>query len=291
MLITKELIEQYWLLTEVVVGEVLQEGHNRTTGIILSTQGKFVYKSSKRNEDLTDLERRLFVHNFLQQRGYTFAPKLLLAKDGKYMQQIDNEFVHIMEYVEGKTLESSPENYCKLGELVGTLNSIKDYPYPCLITVAPIMPAFPELAQKLPPADRGEYLKLTETLPRLDYLPQSLIHFEVNLRHVIERPSGELVFIDWDEAGTGATVLDPGYPLISYFVGEDLVFEKEHAQAFYAGYFSKKSLTNEEKGALFDASLFHALRYVIYDVEKRWKRIQWAVANKELLNAAIEASL
>ena len=71
-------------------------------------------------------------------------------------------------------------------------------------------------------ADRDKFIEVAEALPDLDALPEALIHFEMSLGNTIQRPDGTIVAVDWDEAGMGARVLDPGYFLISAFVSEDL---------------------------------------------------------------------
>src|SRR5262249_16529810 len=147
-----------------------------------------------------------------------------------------------------------------------------------------IRPHFPGQAMQLPEHMREGFLSLTTALSDLDALPSSLIHFEANLKHAIQKPEGTIILLDWDEAGRGATVLDPLYHLISYFVSEDLMFDANLARAFYSTYLSKHPLSAQELNHLFDASLFHALRYLIWgDTEKRWKRVQWAVEHRELL--------
>lgn len=76
-------------------------------------------------------------------------------------------------------------------------------------------------------------------------------------------------------------ILDLGFPLICDFVTKELVFEKDRAKVFYKAYCSIIELTDDEKEHLFDAGLFYALSYTIFDdsgiVEGQWKKVLWAI--------------
>jgi Ser/Thr protein kinase RdoA (MazF antagonist) len=124
--------------------------------------------------------------------------------------------------------------------------------------------------------------------PLLEDSRQGLVHGEINLTNAMRRQSGELVLVDWDEAGTGAPVMEAGYPLIVVFLTEDLHFQRELASAFYGGYYGDRSPSAAEKDLLFPAALLHALRYMRFaNQEKRWRRVCYAVEHKEKLLAAI----
>ena len=127
-------------------------------------------------------------------------------------------------------------------------------------------------------------LKIERKFTNQGINPLDAVEYEIRSSKITE-PDGTIVFLDWDEAGKGATVLDPGYMLINGFVSEDLEFDKENAQIFYDSYLTTHSLSEIEKERLFDASLFHALRYIEYSSEKRWKRIKWAIENRKKLEA------
>ena len=76
--------------------------------------------------------------------------------------------------------------------------------------------------------------------------------------------------------------------LISAFVSEDLVFDGDGARAFYEGYRSRMHLSDAENAILFDASLFHALRYLVWaNPEVRLRRIRWAIAHRARLESVL----
>lgn len=286
MEITKEQIEVYWPLTQVVFNETLQDTGTRMVKLITTDQGKYIYKVMDDWYTKEALTERLKIFDFLKEKNFKHIQTLLKTKDGQRFQEIDGKFILILEYVDGTEPEKIKENYQQLGKIMGTLNNFTDYTYPCLIPVDAIRPTWPEIAGKVDPSVQEEFLSIANNLPDIDGLPNSLIHFEIILgRNNIQKPDGTIVFLDWDEAGRGATVLDPGYSLINGFVSEDLEFDKKNAQIFYSSYLATHALTQLEKERLFDASLFHALRYIEYSPEKRWKRIKWAIENRALLES------
>jgi Ser/Thr protein kinase RdoA (MazF antagonist) len=89
-------------------------------------------------------------------------------------------------------------------------------------------------------------------------------------------------------AGLGARVFDPGGGLILGFLSEDLAFDEDGARAFYEGYRSRVHLSDAETAAVFDASLFHALRYVRWgNPEARLRRIRWAIEHRARLESVL----
>lgn len=285
MNVTARFLEDRWPLANVKMEGLLQKFDNREVGWFSSAQGDFVYKLIPENFERAECERKTFIFDFLAEKNFPHAPRLLHTRDDERFALCGGFYIHVMEKIDGAHAPPLPDHYKQLGEIMGRLNAIKDYPYPTCITVNAIRPDFPGLSMHLPERLRGGYLSLARNLPSLENLPQSLIHFEMNLSaNSIMRPDGALVILDWDEAGTGAAVLDPGYLLISQFISEDCRFDEAGARAFYQGYMSERPLSEDEKSYLFDASLFHALRYIVWgDVEKRWSRIEWAVRNKDRL--------
>ena len=117
-----------------------------------------------------------------------------------------------------------------------------------------------------------------------------LIHGEINVANAGRRANGEVALLDWDQAGVGPLALEYGYPLIAAFVSEDLVVDHGSAGSFYAGYTDAGGQIDHDR--LFDAALFHALRYMWFgDVDRRWERILHAVEHEDLLTSLAMAQL
>jgi Ser/Thr protein kinase RdoA (MazF antagonist) len=285
MRLTERLVEEHWPLTDVVLGNVLQESGERTVSMISSAEGRFVVKVSDQWRSAQVAERHAFIFEFLREAGLGHVPALVKTRTGRNYQIIGDHPVYILEFIEGVELARTPENCRRLGEIAGALHAIGGYPHNYLFTVADVLPEMLEIAEAL--RFGREYAQIVKALPDFRDLPVALIHGEI-LGNCVQRPDGRIVIVDWDEAGIGTRVLDLGHPLIQVFLSEDLDWEGECARGFYEGYFSRVQLDGRELGRIYDAGLFYALRYVIYgNTEKRWKRIQFALRNREWLESVV----
>lgn len=284
---SKEDFENSWPLTNVKIGKILQKSGERIVCELSSSEGNFVFKIADPSKTEEKLKRDIFAFDFLKTKNFQNIPTLLKTKEGDGYKRLDNQFVYVMERIDGKTPERTPENWARLGEIAARLHGISDYPYETLFTVESETPKFAETAKKLSFAD--EYMKFVESLPNFSGLSTSLIHTDIGPHNAIQKPDGVIVLTDWDDAGIGTTILDLGFPLICHFVTHELNFEKEKAEAFYSTYFSKRNLPDTEKSLIFDASLFFALMYIPYgDTEKHWQRIKFAVQNKKLISSVLK---
>ena len=122
-----------------------------------------------------------------------------------------------------------------------------------------------------------------DSIPDISSFPKTLIHTDIGLHNTVVNSAGEIIFIDWDDAGVGYRILDIAFPLLSIFV-EGNVFNRKCAEAFYKTYFSETHLplTENEKTALFDVSLFFCLIYLPYgNADKGWERLQKSLTIRE----------
>jgi Ser/Thr protein kinase RdoA (MazF antagonist) len=282
MNITKNLIEEYWPLSQVKIENKFNQIDNveRKVGFIASKQGKFIYKIADPYKTQKALNNDLKVFPLLAEKGFTHIPKLLRTKDNNNYLQKDGKFIYILEYIEGTHPQEDPKNYKKLGEIMAELHNIQNYPYNTEFSANYVIHHdLQDIARKFP--FRKEYLELVKQQPNYDQFPRTLIHTDIGPGNAIVKSDGEIILIDWDDAGVGTTILDLGYPLIQQFVSEDLEFKEENAKAFYGSYFSKRIISDLEKNHIFDAALFFSLMYIVYgNTEKRWNRIQWALKNR-----------
>jgi len=279
---SKEDFENFWPLTNVKIGRILQKSGERIVCEISANEGFFVFKIADPSKTEEKIKRDTFAFDFLKDKNFQNIPTLIKTKGGKSYKNLNGKFVYIMERIDGKAPERTPENWARLGDIAAELHNIPDYPYKTLFTVESEMPKFAETAEKLSFAK--EYMELVESLPNFSGLSTSLIHTDIGPHNAVQRQDGIIVLTDWDDAGVGTTILDLGFPLICHFVTHELEFEKEKASAFYNVYFAKSNLPDKEKTLIFDAGLFFALMYIPYgDTEKHWQKIKFAVENKELI--------
>lgn len=285
----KEIIEAYWPLDEVAIEAVLQKSGERTVTKVFSKQGVFVFKQASfaKNED--GMERDTAIFEYLEKQNFT-APKLLKTRDGKNFQQLDKQFAYVLSYINGQIPEQNPQNYARLGRLTARLHSLKDY------SIETAFDANAVIAEKLEENKRhvigAEYDALLRQLPDFSKFPKSLIHTDIGTHNAIQKKSGEIVLIDWDDVGIGTRILDIGFPLICGFVNTEFKFELENAKAYYSAYFNDIDITEVEKKHIFDAGLFYILMYSIFDGaddihEGNWRKARFAIANKELFLSSL----
>jgi hypothetical protein len=85
--VTREAIENTWPVTGARLGEVIRVFDGRVTGVLDSDQGRFVYKLIPGPPE--DSERAARVLDFLQQRSFAYAPKLLHTQQGQRTLAVD----------------------------------------------------------------------------------------------------------------------------------------------------------------------------------------------------------
>lgn len=256
----------------------------RQTLLVDCQEGRFAVKVFQVTGHPLQDQRQRDVFQYLQSVHYPHIPRLLETRSGQPAAAGPGWWMQVMEYIPvGLQGQASPDDWRKLGAAAGRLNQFQDYPeaYPI-----PVDGAVKEIAAWA--QGRPFERPLLDLLARLDSLQSAsemgLIHGEINPMNAARRDNGEMVILDWDEAGTGRLVLELGYPLITNFVtvrSHSLLVEE--GCAFYAGYRSEHpSLPDQEM--IFAAALYHAIRYMQFaDAEGRWARILWAVDHQDQL--------
>ena len=286
MQLTPDIFERYWPLTGVVLGERLDASTSpRPVGIIHAEEGDYVFKVADQRSDWRHAMEAL---DYLPAHGFTQVPRLLKTKQSDTYQNLGDDRICIMEFVDGNTPSRNAESCAKLGRLMASLHIVEGYPYSATFIPSEVIEdELPTLVVDKP--FQEEYLKLVESLPSFEDLPQAVIHTDLSFGNVIERADGELVMIDFDDIGIGARVIDLAYPLILSFVTSDCVYREDNARAFFSAYRSEIELSDHEVELIFPGALFFTLMYVIYDdIDANWRRIQWAVANRSLLEKSFQ---
>ncbi len=287
------IVERHWNLDHVVPGAVLQQSPTRTVIAIQADQGAFVVKAYENpwalglvNPTTSEIDRHLHIFDFLAEKRFRHAPSLLRTTTGSRFAETDVATVCVLSLIEGFAPPSTPATWAELGRIAARLNAYGDYPHPYGIPVAGTIVELTRNAERY--SFRTDMLLLISALNVLMDQPPCLIHGEINTRNAIIAPDGRISILDWDQAGTGPWPLEPGYPLITTFLSEDLVFDADAARAFYAAWGGCKEMTAEHRELVFTAAVLHALRYIEFgDPALRWIRIQHALAHKDELLAAL----
>lgn len=282
MKVTKEFIETNWSLTDVKIKEMSSQGMAGTVGIVESKEGKYTYKISGSWKTPENLDKDLGAYDFLNNSGFKYISQLLQTKNTKRFVEVDSKLIYLIKFIEGLHPAFIPETYSELGKITAELHSIKAFPFESNYRPASAIPQLIEKAEKYP--FKEEYVAILKNIPDFTHLPIVPIHTEITPGNVIQMLGGKIVVIDWDEVGLGPAVLDLGVGLINHLVTEDLEVLEENAEAYYSAYRSVRKISDEENKYMYDAALFWACCWVSYgNIEKRWKRIKWALENRKLL--------
>jgi hypothetical protein len=293
----KTLLERHWPLDHVVPGGSLQRFPTRNVVSIRSEQGQFVVKAYDDEwalglvrPSVAEIDQRLSIFDYLARNDFGQAPSLLKTRTGRRFVRAGGRTVYILERIRGGQPPDTSETWVELGHLAALLNSLPDFPHEYAISVAGTIAELTRNADRYP--FRSDFLRLVSTLDVLVDQPTCPIHGEINLANSLVSAGGRIFLLDWDQAGTGPWALEPGYPLITTFLSEDLVFDAASAAAFYGSWAGGKPISAGRKDLIFTAAILHALRYLEFgDRFRRWTRIQHALAHRDQLLAVLDASL
>lgn len=276
-------IAEHWPLTDISFGETFQTCPTRRVVRVYSAQGEFVAKIDDQPHTFVVAPQAYALFDFLASRTFPHIPVLLKTKDGHRFVHTHNRSIALMEYIGGEKPDASRSTWGELGAIARTLNSLTGYPNSYAIGIQGAIAELMEQANAYP--HKAQIHGFISLLTPLLHTPKhGIVHGEINLTNAARRKDGTLVLLDWDEAGTGPTVLEAGFPLIVVFLTEDLHFRQELATAFYHRYYAGSAPPDAEKELLFRAALLHALRFVQFaNHQRRWERVCYAVAQQKQL--------
>ena len=285
--LSAEEVERVWPLSAVEVRGCSSNVPRRWVFRIETAEGTFAAKLDG-SDTAGFIARSGDVVRYLNGRQFPHAPRLLPHRQGRSSSSTTAGEVVVLEWVPAPIAEAKNDPRCwrDLASVVGQLRGLVD----CRRSFAiPVDLALRELRERA--RDRPMESEVVALLGALDSLrgisPDALVHGEVNPDNARRRDTGEVVLIAWDVAGVGAGVLDAGYPLITAFLSEsDHTLDDASATAWY--HTLREHGGAHEPDAIFDAALFHALRYMWWgDTVERWDRIRFAVDHKAELCAVI----
>ncbi len=279
-------IEKNRNLTDVKIDSLLQNWWDRFVYKISSKEWIFVFKLSWEEKTEQNIIKDLYIFDYSERNNFVYLPNLLRTKEDKNYIKYKNRFAFMMEFIDWWEPENNTKNWKEIWKTMAKLHNLKNYKYETGFTPKSEKEIFKQTAKDLP--FENEYLKLVNWLPNLDNCSKSVIHSDIWLHNTIQNKEWKIFFIDWDDCWIWITILDLWFPLISIFLNHDLQFDNENAKAFYNSYFENRKLPEEDKNMIFDAALFFVLMYIPYwDKDKNWKRIQFAIKNRDMISSVL----
>lgn len=287
MSVTATTIEAIWPLSDIAAIRPIKRAGRRTVSEVQAKQGSFILKVADESASEESVRKNSAVFEFLAQHGFP-APRVLRTRAGRDYAAFDSALAYVLTYVEGRTPPAVPTTFRKLGDLMGRLHRLEGYPHRSNFTVGSEVPVMLERGRRFG-AD-PKYMDLVRDLPNFDDVPVALIHTDVGPHNAVETRNGDLVLVDWDDAGLGPRIFDLGFPLICTFVTERFQYDLESARSFYEAYQSNVLLSMEEQALLFEAGMFCVLSYSIFDDfgihETNRRKAEFALQNRDLIMSA-----
>lgn len=298
----EKVIEQKWGLSNIAISRILQKTGERIIYLIEAREGTFVLKVFHPELTLNEIERYTDVLLFFESIGYRHAPKIIRSLDNSAFTKIEDRFIYLMEFIKGLEVSETQEDEYKLGRALAELHNIKGYAYGSNIDISKHINKMLTRFNEYP--FKNEYDSIVKSLPDFTKLKQSFIHTDICPLNALKSSNGEIIFIDFDDAGNGCIFIDLGYPLITQFIQYEnrkagqtppdinkIYFNFKMAKSFYDGYFSVNPMTDNDKKLIFDGAIFMQLTEMPLFGEEAvpylWRETTFALENKALLLEAL----
>lgn len=215
------------------------------------------------------------------------APRIYPARTGEYYVCIQGYRFYLMEYIEGRPMEETPEDAYRIGQAARKLHDLKGYSVKSPETQS--KKRFYEWFR-----DRSfvkEFDAILDELPDFEKLDQCLIHSDLGPHNMMLREDGKAIFIDLDDAGIGSRYLDLGWPFIMQFVDFDhdpeMKYRFDLAESFLKGYYGEEGISREEYDLLFYGAeqmhISYMQSYGPYAVDSLWEILNYGMEQKETL--------
>lgn len=270
-----------WGLTDIMEKRRLQSYPTRTVYRVASEQGTFAVKiDAAPGPDFTGSDE---VQDQAAQALPGHVAGIRRTRAGELSVLHRDCRVTVFEDIAGGHPPATPETWSGLGMVLAELHAVRAETRPFGVPVQAAASELERLAGNYSFATH--FRSLAARVREIEPAPATaIVHGEVNLTNVLQRPDGELVLIDWDNAGAGPIALDLGYPLICVFLTEKLQWNATQATAFYDAYRAARTIAVPSPDQIFHAAIMHALRYLRFgDHDRRWRRITYALENEEAL--------
>jgi Ser/Thr protein kinase RdoA (MazF antagonist) len=219
------------------------------------------------------LARPAALLQWLSQQEYP-APRLLPSRAGDALSAHEGWWGLMTTFIAGEPIERTPSQLRWVGEAAGRLHRVAPPPQEsgALLAVSRLHPcqalaaAFPSpdaAARGLPSGLRPLYTGLCRTLAKVRArcdLPCCLVHGDCWYANAIHTAPGRVRFIDWDNGGCGAAILELGYLLLTSHYDPErpttLRASRAVIGAILEGYCRCREVTPGERDVLLEAVRF-----------------------------------
>ena len=280
-----------WELANPYIEEQLKEDIARPVYIINTDTGRYILKGfsgeTREKTIMSNVQAHLFLGNEMG-----CAPRLCSTKTGEHYICDHKYWFYLMEYIEGRQMQETPEDEFRLGQAARELHGLKGYSIKSPFTQSK-KPYYEWLRDR---SFVKEFDAILDKIPDFEQLDQCFVHTDMGPHNAILAKDNKVMFVDLDDAGIGSRYLDLGWPFIMQFVdfnheSEEMNYRFDLAQGFLKGYYGEKGLSREEYDLIFYGAeqmhISYMQTYGPYAVESLWKILNFGIDQKEVLWAKI----
>ena len=275
----------HWDLRNPCAEKQLKDNSPRLILRIRTDSGCFVLKGFPCEVPEATVKSNVQAHLFLgNEKG--LAPRIYPLKTGEYFVRDQGYWFYLMDFIEGRQMEETPEDEYRIGQAARKLHALQGYSLKS-------------------PEDQSkkrfygwfrnhwfvkEFDAVLDALPDFEKLDQCFVHTDIGPHNTLLTPDGKVVFIDLDDAGTGSRYLDLGWPFIMQFADfnhetEEMNYRFDLAVSFLKGYYGDAGVTREEYDLLFYGAEWMHISYMQsygpYAVDSLWKILNYGISRKE----------
>ncbi len=282
-----ETVLKNWELDNPEIGERFNDNSPRLIFRIHTCSQDYVLKGQPCSISEDTVKSNVSAHLFLGNKN-GMAPKLYPTKIGEFYISDQGYWFYLMEFIDGRQMEETPEDEYKIGQAARKLHALQGYD-----TKSPdpyTKPLFYTWFR-----DRSfvkEFDAILDSIPDFEMLDQCFVHTDIGPHNTMLKSDGKVMFIDLDDTGIGSRYLDLGWPFIMQFVDlnhetDEMNYRFDLAKSFMRGYFGEDEISREEYDLIFYGAMQMHISYMqSYGpdaVEALWQILLFGMEQKELL--------
>ena len=254
---------------------------------IITDTGNYILKGYSNEMPETTMSSNVKAHLFLgNEKG--LAPKIYPTPASEYYICAHGYWFYLMEYIEGRQMQETPEDEFKIGQAARKLHELKGYSIK-----SPFIQNKKRFYEWFGDKSFVEELDaILDEIPDFECLDQCFVHTDMGPHNTMLSKDDKVVFVDLDDTGVGSRYLDLDWPFIMQFVNfdhdtEEMDYRFDLALSFLRGYYGENGLTRDEYDLLFYGAeqmhISYMQTYGPYAVDSLWKILKYGMEQKEIL--------
>ena len=278
---------KHWDLDTPEIAEQFNIGSPRLIFRIRTGAQDYLLKGLPCNISEATASSNVQAHLFLgNKKG--MAPKLYPTRNAEFYISCQGYWFYLMEYIDGRSMEETPEDLYKIGHAAKKLHALQGYHI--------ISPDSQKKERFYTWFRKHSFVKefdaILDALPDFETLDQCFVHTDIGPHNTMLRQDGETVFIDLDDSGIGSRYLELGWPFIMQFVDfnhttGEMNYRFDLAESFLRGYFGESEIARNEYDLIFSGAIQMHISYMqSYGpdaVDSLWKILLFGMEQKEPL--------